>query len=247
MAIPIHWKLLNKKGNSNTKERIEIMDWLLARFNAHRISGLLADREFIGCEWFQYLKRKNIHFYIRIKSGFVVKQGCNTCNVWQLFLNKNKKKPIFLRDSYELLGVPVYLSGMRLDDGELLIIASPKYDENSLSEYSKRWQIENLFQSLKGRGFRFEDTHVTSLIKLDKLMVVLTVGFAMAYKIGYWRHIERKAIKIKKHGRPAYSLFRYGLDLIRGTLLKPNNFIATAQEWLAILFFWPPPVDFKAC
>ncbi len=44
-----------------------------------------------------------------------------------------------------------------------------------------------------------------------------------------------------------YSLFRYGLDLIRGTLLKPNNFIATAQEWLAILFFWPPPVDFKAC
>lgn len=44
MAIPIHWKLLNKKGNSNTKERIEVMDWLLARFSPDRISGLLADR-----------------------------------------------------------------------------------------------------------------------------------------------------------------------------------------------------------
>lgn len=246
MAIPIHWKLLNKKGNSNTKERIEVMDWLLARFSPDRISGLLADREFIGGEWFGYLKKKNINFYIRIKSDFVVKQNGKEYSAWQLFLNKHKKKPIFMRDPYELLGVSLYLSGMRLDDGDLLIIASTKYDEDSLQKYSLRWQIENLFQSLKGRGFRLEDTHVTSLIKLDKLMVILTVGFAMAYKIGYWKHVEKKAIKIKKHGRPAYSLFRYGLDLIRDTLLKPKNVITSTQEWLAILFLWTPPIDFKA-
>ena len=36
---------------------------------------------------------------------------------------------------------------------------------------------------------------------------------------GEWRH-QQKAIKIKKHGRKAISFFRYGLDLIRETILN---------------------------
>lgn len=145
IAIPIYWKLLNKNGNSNTKERIKVINWLLEHFNSNRISGLLADREFVGYDWFKYLKQKNINFYIRLKSDFVVKKGNKSYNTWQLFLSKEKKKPVFIKEPCEVLGVQLYLSGMRLDDGELLIIASLRFDKNSLNEYSKRWQIENLF------------------------------------------------------------------------------------------------------
>ncbi|EXB37107.1 iS4 family transposase ORF 2, partial [Acinetobacter baumannii 1462234] len=32
---------------------------------------------------------------------------------------------------------------------------------------------------------------------------------------GEWQHDQKKAIKIKKHGRLSMSLFRYGLDYVQ--------------------------------
>lgn len=67
IAIPLFWSLLDKKGNSNTKERIAIMGRFFAQFGKDNIAGLLADREFIGSDWFMWLKKERIHFIIRIK------------------------------------------------------------------------------------------------------------------------------------------------------------------------------------
>jgi len=47
IAIPLFWKLLEKKGNSNTTERIAIMDRFITQFGKENIAGLLADREFL--------------------------------------------------------------------------------------------------------------------------------------------------------------------------------------------------------
>jgi len=62
---------------------------------------------------------------------------------------------------------------------------------------------------LKTRGFDLESTHMTDPKRLEKLMVFLAIAFGWAHIIGEWRH-EIKPIKIKKHGRPAQSLF--GMD-----------------------------------
>ena len=42
----------------------------------------------------------------------------------------------------------------------------------------------------------------------------IRIVFCWAHKTGEWRHEVCDAIKIKTHGRPAVSLFRYGLDFI---------------------------------
>ena len=67
IAIPLFWSLLDKKGNSNTSERIALMDRFIIQFGKDNIMGLLADREFIGADWFRWLKKERIHFIIRIK------------------------------------------------------------------------------------------------------------------------------------------------------------------------------------
>jgi hypothetical protein len=56
-----------KKGSSNTEERIELLNRFIAHFGTLKIDSLLAEREFIGKEWFGYLKRHHIPFHIRIK------------------------------------------------------------------------------------------------------------------------------------------------------------------------------------
>ena len=55
VAIPILWNCLPKKGNSNTTERIALMNHFLAIFGIDKIDYLVVDREFVGGEWISYL------------------------------------------------------------------------------------------------------------------------------------------------------------------------------------------------
>ena len=48
IAIPIFWILLNKRGNSDTTERIALIKRFIRIFGQDKIESLVADREFIG-------------------------------------------------------------------------------------------------------------------------------------------------------------------------------------------------------
>jgi len=116
--------------------------------------------------------------------------------------------------------VDVYLSGLRLADGELLIVASGSPGDNAIATYAERWQIETSFACLKGRGFNLEDTHVTNRLRIKRLLVLAAVAFCWAHRSGEWQHGHVKPIKVKTHQRLARSIFRAGLDVIREALLN---------------------------
>jgi len=46
IAIPIYWKLLGKKGNTNTQERIEILNRFIANFGLKVVGGIYSPLEF---------------------------------------------------------------------------------------------------------------------------------------------------------------------------------------------------------
>ena len=48
LAFPLMWVLLDKKGNSDTGERLALLDTLLALVKAERIEAIVADHEFTG-------------------------------------------------------------------------------------------------------------------------------------------------------------------------------------------------------
>lgn len=145
-----------------------------------------------------------------------------------------------LQGKRKLLKQRVYLSALKLDDGELLILASSKAAETSLERYGHRWEIETLFGCLKGRGFRFEDTRITKLQRIETMMAVLTIAFAWAHKVGDWLNAEKKPIRVKKHGRLAISYFRYGLDWIRQALVGVATKPAQLDKCIEILIdSWP--------
>ncbi len=58
VAFPLFWPTLAKKGNSNTTERIALIDRFIAVFGLEKVQCLVADREFIGRKWFSYLIEK---------------------------------------------------------------------------------------------------------------------------------------------------------------------------------------------
>ena len=68
VALPLLFRMLDKRGNSNTGERIALVKDFIAWFGRKRIDCLLAYREFVGKDWLVFLNQENI----RIRNNFKV-------------------------------------------------------------------------------------------------------------------------------------------------------------------------------
>jgi Transposase DDE domain len=164
-----------------------------------------------------------------------------TVQVATLFRGIKPTEECVLYGKRMLMGQEVYLSALWLQGGDLLVVATDKNPGFSIKTYGLRWEIESLFSCLKSRGFNFEDTHIIDPNRIKKLFVLLAVAFCWAHKTGEWRHAEVRPIKIKKHGRPAVSIFRYGLDYIIEVLMNPLSKFGPLTNLLGI--FVPIKLD----
>jgi len=222
-AFPILWVALDKKGNSNTQERIELMQRFLMIFGAQMIACLFADREFVGIKWFGYLIENNIKFVIRIKKNTQISNSRGILvRAENLFRGLPRGSALVLSGKRTVWGHSLYIIGLKMADGEFVIVVTQEQPEIALENYKERWPIETLFICLKTRGFDLESTHMTDPKRLEKLMVFLAIAFSWAHIVGEWHH-EVEPIKIKKHGRPTQSLFRCGLDYLRGCLFHEQE------------------------
>ena len=89
-----------------------------------------------------------------------------------------------------------------------------------MSLYRLRWEIETLFDCLKGRGGKLEDTRMIGCLRIKKLLLLPVIGFCWSHKVGDWKHDCVLPIKIKTHQRLAQSIFRYGFDYLRLSLFN---------------------------
>ena len=150
---------------------------------------------------------------------------------WSLPIS-NRRQTQVLSGRRWVWGRSVYVAGLGLDDGELLIVIAPDSPKTIISDYGKRWSVETLFGMFKTRGFCLESTHFTDAKRLSKLLALMTLALCWAVKTGEWLH-QHRPIKVKKHGRKAKSIFRYGLDYLRSIVtdldLKRDEFLHSLQ------------------
>ena len=80
---------------------------------------------------------------------------------------------------------------------ELQIIVSFNKPDEAQELHKERWQIENAFKAMKTSGFNIEDTHLTDIKRVSKLISLVLIAFAWVYKTGIYLDTLRP-IKIKK-------------------------------------------------
>jgi hypothetical protein len=214
VGIPVVWTVLSKAGNSDTGERTTVVEIFIDLFGARNISCLLGDREFVGREWFRFLKLHRITFQMRLHKNTLVRNGRGQyVQAWRLFCRTRINCPLVIPEARRMWGMELYLSGCRLKDGEYLILVSSEFCERPHEQYKNRWGIETLFGSLKSRGFNLEDTHLKDSERLSRLLGLLALAFTWAFVVGLWQ-ASVKELKLKKHGYPPKSVFRRGLDIL---------------------------------
>jgi hypothetical protein len=219
IGIPLFWVVLNLEGNSCAEDRIDLLKRVVERLGISRIEVLLADREFIGTQWFRFLIEQKIPFIIRVKQNSIVEIGENgKLPIGRLRKWLSQKKVV--NHPINLWGLFLYVSiEKRKGAKEQMIVVSNLKFEDPLELYRRRWEIETMFGCLKTRGFRMEDTHITDPDKIEKVVFVLAIAFCWAYRMGDIQD-QRQAIEVKTHGRKARSLFREGLNLIRRAIFE---------------------------
>jgi len=219
VAFPVLWMMLDKKGNSNSGERIELLERFERLFPDARVHCLTGDREFVGREWCSFLLLpRSMPFRLRLRHSDRISScsGKSSQRGERVFSSLKAGERRVLSGKRWVWGRRVYVMATRLDDGELLIIATDRRPNNALADYALRWGIETLFAALKTRGFNLESTHFIHHERLSKLVALLAIAFCWAMRAGLWQH-QQKAIPIKAHGRRAKSLFRYGCDFLLRT------------------------------
>ena len=211
VQVPLFWELLdNKSGNSNTIQRINLVQKAIGLIGIKRIGILIADREFIGHQWLKYLKSHDVNFCVRVPKhhNIILKDG----SIYKAEALLKKHPECFFSEAIvDNIWVSVYLKQLKGD--EILFLIGLVKEATFLPQiYQKRWQIECFFQHLKGRGFDIESTHMQSLKKLKMLIGLVRIASTLCQVYGVYHHEKVQKIKTKKHGYKAKSFARVGLD-----------------------------------
>ena len=224
VAFPLLFKMLDKRGNSNVTERIELVNRFVTLFGKACINSLVADREFVGEKWIEFLNQEDIRYHIRIRNNFKVfipSKNKDLKASW-LFNNLNIGQYKVYHKIVKVNNQYCYISGCKLKKGAFLIIISYNKPEQAEQDYKQRWQIEMCFKAMKSSGFDIEKTHLTQLDRIEKLLLLVMIAFVWCYKVGIYLQ-QLTPIKIKKHGRKAITIFKYGLNYIANHLLNALN------------------------
>jgi hypothetical protein len=219
-SFPLYWELLDKGGSSSTAERKVLLAKAINLLGKDRILGLLGDREFIGVHWFKYLLSNQIEFHIRVpkqvKAGSPLQNNRRTIEYLFRYCKENVK--VDYPKAVTILGFKLFVSAMKSNKGYCIVVSS-KSNLNSLEKYQMRWTIENMFGAFKKRGFNFEDTHMTMLEKIKKLIVMISIAYTWSVLVGLWIS-ESIKIRIMNHGRKQKSIFRCGFDYLTTFIKK---------------------------
>jgi hypothetical protein len=61
-VFPILFQMMDKFGNSNTKEHVKILDKYNSLFGFGSIEVVVSEREFVGDDWLKYLNMNKIPY-----------------------------------------------------------------------------------------------------------------------------------------------------------------------------------------
>lgn len=241
VGIPIWFECVAPNGGcSDEDDKIYMLMKCVELLGKTRIKCVIGDSEFIGEKWISYLHSEGIIFYIDIRSN-------------QYFDYKGQRWTVtqWMRGRYksELCGMKIYglllnlgikrqkLSKNAKKKAFLAIITNELTTNGVLSVYQNRWSIEVFFQSIKGRGFNLEGTHIQDPLKIRRLFAVLCMAFILSFLIGL--QVDKvRPIPIKKHGYKTNSFFRAGCDFIRQAIHKRSIILQGAKIFTTINAFF---------
>lgn len=265
VCVPIIWEDLEKKGTSNIEERKILLERACEWYNLEGML-LLADREYIGEEWFKYLKSKKIAFVIRLRKNiyrkFVdeqrdgvsssFKHQKHTYNAMEHQASMPMYKNTGVSKQIEILGEAYSFvifknpktEGVKKEDTLIYYLSTLKNKAKIIALYPTRWKIECCFKHLKTNGFNLEEVNLGTTEKIKMMMAILVFLYAICIDQGikeFESGLKKSDYKKYKNGKITLSksIFRIGLARVQGKFTDLKSFFTFLGN---LLHHAKPPV-----
>jgi Transposase DDE domain len=224
VAVPVYFKVYQHKGVLSENERI---NFIRKAFVIIDLQGklLIADREFIGKDWFGNLVDFGLNFVIRLRKEMYLAQIENYRKLEKKALKKGYSQAIFSING-ENYRIEMWRSSNK-DEPIIYLITNVLTKKRVGKQYAKRWKIEYCFKHLKTNGFNLEDMSLTDLKKIRLMISLVIVAYVLAIREGMIQEKIQKVRVIKyKNGDklPAVSIFRNGLQSISNQIVSWLDF-----------------------
>jgi hypothetical protein len=224
VAIPIYWVNLQKQGTSSVVERIRFMKRVFRSFNITD-KMIIADREYIGVNWFKFLIDNGLDFVIRLKKNTYHNEinAAPGKTVEELTQKVRRSKLPYksVRKAFELEGMKLFFIICKNPDKNakediVFLITNVTDKAYKISFiYRMRWKIEHCFKQLKSNGFDLESMNVKGKARQNLLLAIVVFTYTLSVLEGLKNY---KKIPVKNYSdgtiSKAVSVFRYGTDKI---------------------------------
>lgn len=226
VSIPIYFIDLGKLGISSIKERKKLFRRVFKVFD---LSGkiLLADREYIGTDWFNYLTDNGLDFIIRLRhknyqSIVDSTEGLSYDQMYhKIVASKRSNKTLLKRIKIEGKTYTFVMAKNRdknAKDKVLFLLSSKDFSAKLVAEcYGLRWQIECCFKHLKSNGFNLELINLKGKARSRLLIAIVIFTYILA--------IDKGLKILKKIGKSKESIFRIGLDSLIAYISSVKEYI----------------------
>jgi len=252
--IPLIWLDLGRAGNSNSQQRLDLVDKLLLWWPLTDVPmpklHIAGDREFIGYKWFKGLEERSINYVMRIPASFKVE-------LWLKGKIKDRKLGLKIIQRYLSASCKTFVEAVLLAD---LIVRLTAFDNDSsrgkakhiflmtnmdnMTEaskfYRKRYKIEICFKHLKNSGLRLEELAVLGQHKINLMFAALTLIYIMAIQKGiiHFEVVEPQKMLLfydpKPFIAPAKSVFMQGFEDLLAEVFTFEEF----SQQIFALFYW---------
>jgi Transposase DDE domain len=190
-AIPLHWMLLTKKGNSNIEEQKRLIKSILRLLKGYEVV-IIGDREFGNINLANWLSKQCCKYVLRTKSNKYIQ--IEQQDYQQLLsLGLTPGKSFYLAQvkftkqlGFEQVNIAFYWSKTtkkkRENEGWYLItnLSSLK---SAVKAYKKRMGIEAMFKDCKSGGYNLEKCQGQDK-RLSSLILLIAIAYTSAIKKG---------------------------------------------------------------
>ena len=228
VAVPVYFRIYSHKGVLSEKERIKFIRKSLSVIDL-RGKLLIADREFIGKEWFGFLSENQIDFIIRLRKG-IYQHWVDLEKDQYEKLQKRALKKGYAHAEFTLQKQRYRLEVYRNENQNekqtekepLVYLLTNRLSTKRIGkQYRKRWKIEYCFKHLKTNGFNLEQVAFQDANKCRLLISFVIVAYILALEQGILQERHNPVRHIRSASGKKYrsvSVFRDGLQKLKEKL-----------------------------
>ena len=239
VSIPFFFVNLAKKGCSSDRERIRLVQMANLLYPLRGMT-LIADREYVGRQWFVDLVESfGLNFVIRLSESDYKKEFAQQKLHYGQTLRKIRRGrtvdvPLsILGRKFRFVGTRNEAAEKPQDDLLLLLTNLGADKKKVINIYGLRWQIECMFKGLKTNGSDLEGMSLKNPAKVRLLVCVVVACYVLCVCEGI-KHLKKIVVRKKTQTRYE-SIFRRGYSVF----CQFCQSVALFLDWLLANFGKP--------